>query len=160
MMTGGSFMGTYVNPLSESMNRAVRSEIYVDKTGLLKVLNKSIGSEKCCFAVSRARRFGKSMAAGMIDAYYSRGCDSKELFSPYEIAGDPDFEKYMNKFNVLHFDVATYFNAAKTHEDMIPMMDRALRREMFEGAPCGTGVCGYRIYSKVPEESPGHGGGA
>ncbi len=128
-------MGTYVNPRSESMQRAVRSEIYVDKTGLLKVLNKSISSEQCYFAVSRARRFGKSMAAGMIDAYYSRGCNSKELFAPYEIAKDPDFEKYLNQFNVLHFDVATYFNSAKTPEEIIPMMDSRLLREMIEEFP-------------------------
>ncbi len=123
-------MGIYVNPRSESMKSAVNSEIYVDKTGLLRVLNKAINTESRYFAVSRARRFGKSMAAGMIDAYYSRGCDSKELFAPYEIAGDPDFEKYLNMFNVLHFDVATYFNMAKTPDNIIPMMDSRLLRDM------------------------------
>ena len=119
-------MGTYVNPDNESMKRGVNSQIYVDKTGLLKILNRFIGSEKCYFAVSRARRFGKSMAAGMIDAYYSKGCDSKKLFSPYEIAKDPDFEKFLNKYNVLHFDVSTYFNSVKSPDDVIPSMDRAL----------------------------------
>ena len=48
----------------------------------------------------------------MIDAYYSKGCDSKELFEPYEIAQDPEFETYLNRFNVLHFDVASFFNSA------------------------------------------------
>ncbi len=128
-------MGTYVNPKNESMMSAVNSEIYVDKTGLLKILNKAIGTEKRFFAVSRARRFGKSMAAGMIDAYYSRGCDSKELFAPYEIAGDKDFEKYLNKYNVLHFDVATYFNSAKKPEDIIPDMESALLESMIEEFP-------------------------
>ena len=128
-------MGTYVNPDNESMQRAVNSKIYVDKTGLLKILNDAIGSEKCCFAVSRARRFGKSMAAGMIDAYYSLGSDSRELFSPYEIAKDPDFGKHLNKYNVLHFDVATFFNAAKKPEDIIPDMDDALIQSMKEEFP-------------------------
>ncbi|MCR4657369.1 MAG: ATP-binding protein, partial [Lachnospiraceae bacterium] len=128
-------MGSYVNPGSESMQSAVNSEIYVDKTGLLRILNNAIGTEKRYFAVSRARRFGKTMAAGMIDAYYSRGCDSKELFSPYEIAEDPDFEKYLNRFNVLHFDVSTYFNMAKDPEDIISMMDRTLLSSMKEEFP-------------------------
>ncbi len=123
-------MGIYVNPKSESMQSAVNSRIYVDKTGLLKVLNQAIGTEKRYFAVSRARRFGKSMAAGMVDAYYSRGCNSRELFAPYEIAKDPGFEKYLNQYNVLHFDVATYFNAAKTPEDIIPLMDDRLLRDL------------------------------
>ncbi|HAG69489.1 MAG TPA: hypothetical protein DCL38_05900 [Lachnospiraceae bacterium] len=128
-------MGIYVNPGSESMQSAVNSEIYVDKTGLLSILNRSIGTEKRYYAVSRARRFGKSMAAGMIDAYYSRGCDSKELFAPFEIANDPDFEKYLNKLNVLHFDVATYLNRANSPEDVIPMLDRALLKDMVETFP-------------------------
>ena len=128
-------MGTYVNPKNESMQSAVNSEIYVDKTGLLGILNRSIGTENRYFSVSRARRFGKSMAAGMINAYYSRGCDSRELFSPYKISEDPTFEKYLNKFNVLHFDVATYFNMAKTPEEIIPRMDRALLTEMIEEFP-------------------------
>ena len=131
----GFFMGTYVNPKNVSMQSAVNSEIYQDKTGLLKILNKSLCTEKRWFAVSRARRFGKSMAAGMIDAYYSRGCDSKELFSPFEIAKDPDFETYLNQFNVLHFDVATYFNSAKKPEDIMPKMDAALLRSMKEEFP-------------------------
>ena len=123
-------MGIYVNPGNESMQSAVNSKIYVDKTGLLRVLNNSIGTEKRCFAVSRARRFGKSMAAGMIDAYYSRGCDSKELFAPYEIAEDPDFEKYLNKFNVLHFDVASFLNEQGDVSETIKRMDSRLLKDM------------------------------
>lgn len=79
-------MGTYFNPDNESFRKAVRSKIYVDKTGLLEELNHMIGTEGNCVAISHARRFGKSQAAGMIDAYYSMGSDSKELFSSYEIS--------------------------------------------------------------------------
>ena len=79
-------MGTYFNPDNESFRKAVRSKIYVDKTGLLEELNQMIGTEGNCVAISHARRFGKSQAAGMIDAYYSMGSDSKELFSSYEIS--------------------------------------------------------------------------
>ena len=75
------------------------------------------------------------MAAGMIDAYYSRRCDSKELFAPYVIAKDPEFGEHLNKYNVLHFDVATFFNAAKTPDDIISKMDRRLLREMIEEVP-------------------------
>ncbi len=67
-------MGTYVNPNNESFRVDSSGDLYVDKTGMLSILNKAIESPRHFFAVSRARRFGKSMAAGMIDAYYSRGC--------------------------------------------------------------------------------------
>ncbi len=128
-------MGIYVNPGNESMKRAVGSEIYVDKTGLLKVLNKSIGTEHCYFAVSRCRRFGKTMAAGMIDAYYSRGCDSKELFAPYEIAKDPDFGKHLNQYNVIHFDAASFQLEAPSPEEVVPLIDKTLLGEMLEEFP-------------------------
>ena len=72
-------MGTYFNPGNHSFTRAVKSSIYLDKTGLLEELNMLIGTEDNCIALSHARRFGKSQAAGMLDAYYSLGCDSEEL---------------------------------------------------------------------------------
>ena len=123
-------MGTYVNPGPESFRNDTGGEIYIDKTGLIEILNKSISGPNHFFAVSRARRFGKSMAAGMIDAYYSRGCDSEALFSKYEISKSPDFKTHLNKYNVLHFDTATFLNAAKTSADVITMMDEALLGSM------------------------------
>lgn len=65
---------------------SVRSEIYVDKTGLIAETNKSVNTEQRFICVSRPRRFGKSMALKMLAAYYSRGCDSRELFGKYKIA--------------------------------------------------------------------------
>ena len=62
----------------------------------------------------------------MIEPYYSRGCESRELFLPFEIAKDPEFDLYRNKLNVLHFDVATYFYSANLHQNFISRMDAAL----------------------------------
>lgn len=81
-------MGTYFNPRNESFTKDSRSRIYIDKTGLLKELNEMIGTSENCIAVSHARRFGKSQAAGMIDAYYSLGSDSRELFAPFSDSAD------------------------------------------------------------------------
>ena len=101
-------MGIHFNPDNESFKRTVRSEIYIDKTGLLEFLNARLGTEKNCISVSHARRFGKSQAAGMIDAYYSRGSDSRELFSKFKIAGMPDFEEHLNKYNVIHLHISSF----------------------------------------------------
>ena len=100
-------MGAYFNPGNESFKGDVRSRIYVDKTGLINVLNKRIDTAERCVAVSHARRFGKSQAAGMIDAYYSKGSNSRELFAPFEIAKADDFDTYLNKYNVIHVDVSS-----------------------------------------------------
>ena len=91
-------MGVYFNPGNESFTQARNSMIYVDKTALLEQLNKRLSTENKCIAVSHARRFGKSHAAGMIDAYYSLGSDSMKLFEDTKIAFDPDYKKPMLAF--------------------------------------------------------------
>ena len=81
-------MGIYVNPGNKGFWESVHSEIYVDKTGLIANTNKYINTEQKFICVSRPRRFGKSMALKMLAAYYSRGCDSRELFAGLKIEGD------------------------------------------------------------------------
>ena len=106
-------MGIYFNPDNGSYKQARNSQIFVDKTGLINYLNKRISTEEKCIALSHARRFGKSHAAGMIDAYYSRGCDSSNLFDDTEIAKSEDYRKYMNKYNVIHIDVSSFWDSYK-----------------------------------------------
>ena len=108
-------MGIYFNPGNESFKQAKNSMIYVDKTGLIGELNKRLSTENKCFAVSHARRFGKSHAAGMIDAYYSRGCDSTKLFEDTQIAKNADNKRYMNKYNVIHLDISTFWDEFKSN---------------------------------------------
>ena len=109
----GDSMGVYFNPSNASFRQARNSRIYVDKTGLIEQLNMRLSTEDKCLAVSHARRFGKSHAAGMIDAYYSLGCDSGELFDDTKIARDADYRKYMNKYNVIHLDIALFWDDFK-----------------------------------------------
>lgn len=106
-------MGIYFNPGNESFTKDKNSELYVDKTRLLEYLNRVVGTNANCISVSHARRFGKSHAAGMIDAYYSRGCDSSELFKDTEIAKNSDFKKYLNQYNVIHLDISSFWDSYK-----------------------------------------------
>ena len=106
-------MGIYFNPTNESFTQAKNSMIYVDKTELLEQLNLRLSTENKCIAVSHARRFGKSHAAGMIDAYYSLGCDSSKLFDNTKISSHADYKKYMNKYNVIHLDISSFWDFHK-----------------------------------------------
>ena len=128
-------MGIYLDPGNGNFSSDSRSEIYIDKTGMLSILNANIGGARRHFAVSRARRFGKSMAAGMLDAYYSLGCDSEELFSEFEIARDPDFKKYLNKFHVLYIDVSSFYNAVRKGQNPIDLMNDTVLNEFREMHP-------------------------
>ena len=76
-------MGTYFNPGNESFKKIARSQVYVDKTMLLSETNKLLDTESCCIALSHARRFGKSQAAKMIDAYYSFNKTRTDLKSTF-----------------------------------------------------------------------------
>ena len=101
-------MGIYFNPDNIGFRMDTQNEIYVDKTGLLEILNRRIGTSSNCIAVSHARRFGKSQAAGMIDAYYSRGTDSADLFSGLKISRSADFSRHLNRYNVIHLDISSF----------------------------------------------------
>lgn len=92
-------MGNYFNPGNEKFYEAVNSEIYIDKTGLIKYTNSVVATMQKYICISRPRRFGKSTAANMLAAYYSRGCDSKELFAGFEIDKSQNFSKYLNRYN-------------------------------------------------------------
>ena len=65
-------MGVYLNPGNEKFAKAVQSEIYVDKTGLIEYTNQVINTVQRYVCVSRPRRFGKSMTADMLTAYYGK----------------------------------------------------------------------------------------
>ena len=100
-------MGKYINIGNAGFLR-VRNAEYVDKSGLLSVVNSTLFTEKCFICVSRCRRFGKSMAAKMLCAYYDQSCDSRSLFADLKIADDPSFEKHLNKYPVIYLDVTNF----------------------------------------------------
>ena len=98
-------MGTYVNPGLINFNSSKKNKYYIDKSMLIALLNESIGTDNRYLCVSRPRRFGKTMAANMIAAYYSKGCDSHEIFSDLKISKDPTFEENINKYTVIQLDM-------------------------------------------------------
>ena len=98
-------MGRFVNPNNNSFQVALNSPIYVDKTGLIAYTNSVLATMQGYICNSRPRRFGKSYAANMLTAYYSRGCDSEAMFAGLEISKSADFKKHLNKYDMIHIDV-------------------------------------------------------
>ena len=99
-------MGRYVNPGNRNFAGVAVSRIYVDKTGMLEHLNQVLDTEQRWVCVSRPRRFGKTLAADMAAAYYSRGCSSDELFRGKKIASADSYERFLNQCNVIKGDMA------------------------------------------------------
>ncbi|MGN0485514.1 MAG: AAA family ATPase, partial [Lachnospiraceae bacterium] len=103
-------MGIYLNPGNGMFQETVRAEIYVDKTKLIENTNKCIRTPQKFICISRPRRFGKSMAAYMLAAYYGKDCDSSELFAPYKIAESEDYRKYLNQYNVIMLNIQDFLS--------------------------------------------------
>lgn len=123
-------MGAYVNRGNGSFASARKSQIYVDKTGLLAYTNKVLDTEQCRICNSRPRRFGKSMTAGMLAAYYGRGCDSRELFEGLDIARDPSFEKHLNQYDVIHLDLAYLLVQNKSAAETVSFLQKCVIAEL------------------------------
>ena len=102
-------MGIYLNQGNALLyNSKTYSEIYIDKSMMIDALNAKLFGEDKFVCVSRPRRFGKSMAAQMLVAYYSRGCDSRELFADMKIAGTESFKRHLNQYNVIHLTMTDF----------------------------------------------------
>lgn len=131
-------MGTYINIGNAGFRRARNSE-YVDKTGLIAVVNSTLFTERCFSCVTRCRRFGKSMAAKMLCAYYDQSCDSRSLFADLEIAHDPSFEQNLNKYPVIYLDISDFITRFK--DDTIV---RKMELELMDDI--------QKVYSDIPLE--------
>ena len=123
-------MGIYLNPRNDNFQMALRSQIYVDKSELLIYTNQMIQTSQRFLCVSRPRRFGKSMAAEMLVAYYSQGCDSREMFQGLEIAKHPSFEDHLNQYNVLFLNMQRFLSRAGSAKDVPAYLQSVVLEEL------------------------------
>ena len=115
-------MGKYLNPGNEGFVE-ISSGYYVDKTGLIELVNKTINKPEKLTCISRPRRFGKSFAVDMLCAYYDCSCDSHELFDKYSIKNSDTYEQYINQFNVILIDVTGFISEVKRSTGKMKISD-------------------------------------
>ena len=125
-------MGLFVNPDNSAFQAALNASIYVDKTGLIRYTNSVLESTEAFICNSRPRRFGKSITADMLTAYYSKGCDSEKMFSELEIGQNTDCKKYMNQYDVIHFDVQWCMEPAGGPEKVVSFITKSVLGELRE----------------------------
>ena len=117
-------MGTYLNPGNSGFAEIV-SDDYIDKTGMIDLINRKINKPKKLICISRPRRFGKSYAAQMLCAYYDHTCNSQSLFDDKEVAKTEHYENCINKFNVIYLDISGVVSKMNTSD--IPLRNVAMR---------------------------------
>lgn len=128
-------MGIYLNPGDEMFRQAVRSEIYVDKTGLLSYTNRVLRTTKKYLCVSRPRRFGKSMAAGMVSAYYDRTVDAREVFSGLEITRMENFEENRNNYDVIQLNMQNFLSRTHDIQEFLRLLKKSVLWDVLEEYP-------------------------
>ncbi len=128
-------MGIYVNPDYCNFQRTLSREIYVDKTMMIETINHFIDHDNAFICVSRPRRSGKTIAANMLCAYYSKGCDAKQLFAPLKIGQTIGFERKLNQYNVIQIDLNAEFSMAMDPAHFLEEMTQAINLELSRAFP-------------------------
>ncbi len=128
-------MGKFLNPDNQAFQDVLNSSIYVDKTELLDYINSVINTTSKFICNSRPHRFGKSITADMMTAYYSKGCDSEEMFSHLKIAEKESFRKNLNQYDVIHLDVQWCMMDAGAAEKTVDYINRHILEELKQEYP-------------------------
>lgn len=127
-------MGTYINRGNSEFRDIVTHE-YVDKSALIPKINATLNSERRYSCVTRCRRFGKSMAAKMLCAYYDKSCDSHELFAGLEAEKDESFEKYLNLYSVIYLDVTSFVARPELGNRIVKVIQAEISEELKDTFP-------------------------
>ena len=125
-------MGMFVNPDNSAFQAALNARIYIDKSGLINYTNSVLASSDAFICNSRPRRFGKSVTADMLTAYYSKGCDSADIFADYEISHAGDFRQHLNKHDVIHLDIQWCLAPAKGAAGVVSYIEKSVIAELKE----------------------------
>ncbi|MDD7074682.1 MAG: AAA family ATPase, partial [Prevotella sp.] len=127
-------MGRYINKGNNAFRDIVNSE-YVDKTSLIPFINSTLNTERRYSCVTRCRRFGKSMAAKMLCAYYDKSCDSWELFRGLEAEKDKSFEKFLNKYYVISIDMTDFTTKYRGEREIVRLIQHEIMDDVVEVFP-------------------------
>lgn len=128
-------MGSYLNPGNFSFRGSLRSKIYVDKSELIAKTNEALCTEQRYICVSRPRRFGKSMAANMLAAYYDRSENIEELFRNLAISKDSSYKENLNQYDVIKINMQEFLSMSGTMEEMLEMLKKYIVLDFEETYP-------------------------
>lgn len=124
-------MGSYLNPNPKGFQESLRSKIYIDKSMLIASMNELINTEQKYICLSRPRRFGKSMAADMLLAYYGKN-KTADLFEHLKIANVKSYKEHLNQYDVIKINMQEFLSVAKNVDEMLDMIKKYILFDLFE----------------------------
>ena len=125
-------MGIYLNPDNGRYQMMLNTDTFVDKSVLIKYTNDLFATEKRFICVSRPRRFGKSVNLNMLSAYYSKGCDSREMFGSLKLAQTSEWDKHLNKYNVIHINMQEFLSNSDSMDELLDLLKRSLLWDLID----------------------------
>ena len=102
-------MGDFLNPCNGNSFTILAKRkdryLFVDKTDFIEITNKRLDEDDRFIAVTRPRRFGKTVTADMLLAYYSKAYAEQRIFDNLKISGKDSYTEYLNKYDVIYIDM-------------------------------------------------------
>ncbi len=127
-------MGIYINKGNIRFAEYTNGE-YVDKTGMIAYINSTLNTVNRLTCVTRPRRFGKSIAASMLCAYYDKSCDSSTIFDKFTIAKDPSYKGFLNRYPVIYLDITDFTTLHDDKDDIVLTLQRKVIADVKRAYP-------------------------
>lgn len=121
-------------PLKIFQNMA-DSPVYVDKSMLIHMLFRRIDTADRYICVTRPRRFGKTVNACMLGAYFSKGFDSSRLFDRHKIAAIPEYTRHRNQYNVIYMDFSILPDFCENYKDYYTNIIESIKEDLCAAYP-------------------------
>lgn len=130
-------MGVYLNNTSsyEAYRKVKNSPYFVDKTHILTKIIPRIETSENCLCITRPRRFGKSVIANMMAAFFSKGCNAEELFNGSQISLCDNYKSQMNQYNVISLSLNRIPNNCTSYRQYIERIESRLKRDLIHSFP-------------------------
>ena len=127
-------MGKFINngDAYDKYATVVRSPYFVDKTELLEELIPALQQEQRFFCITRPRRFGKTVMANMIAAFFERMVDASTLFDNMKIAKYELYKEHIGKHNVIYIDFSEIPRGCKTYAKYINRIEDGILKDLKE----------------------------
>lgn len=156
-------MGPYLNPGKQSFKMAVNSAIFVDKSEMILYLNSAVNTQQRYLCVSRPRRFGKTIAADIICAYYDREADGRDLFKNRKLAdkhkagGEIPWDASLGKFDVIRLVMTRFIKKKKSVSEALDRMQRLVIRDIKKAYPDQDGFDDNDLIQTIEDVYTGNG---
>lgn len=143
-------MGLFLNTLSPAMlyEEIAGSKYFVDKTEFISRVAERIGTSNKYLCLTRPRRFGKTVMANMLGAFFTKNGDSRRLFASLKVSKDKQLMQQMNQYNVIYIDFSRVGGDSSSYTGYIENIIAILKNDLHKAYP----QVDYRVGGNVSED--------